>query len=192
MIKDSGSRTEFATGAVRDIQKGKGRCDLMPLDVISEITGDAVIKYIAEFTESGMRHHLSYALELFPGYTNYPDMLLEVSKHFEEGAEKYGENNWQKGLPVKCYINSAVRHYLKYLRGDTDEAHDKAFCWNIICACWTCKHKPELNSYGMKECPVCGELLPVEAKFCGNCMVTIKKTEFDPDNLMGEYEEENE
>ena len=31
MIKDSGNRTEFATGAVRDIQVGKGRCDLLPL-----------------------------------------------------------------------------------------------------------------------------------------------------------------
>ena len=30
-IKDSGDRTEFATGAVRDMREGKGRCDLMPL-----------------------------------------------------------------------------------------------------------------------------------------------------------------
>ena len=29
-IKDSGKRREFETGAVRDIQEGKGRCDLMP------------------------------------------------------------------------------------------------------------------------------------------------------------------
>ena len=27
MIKDSGNRTAFTTGAVRDIQVGKGRCD---------------------------------------------------------------------------------------------------------------------------------------------------------------------
>lgn len=33
-IKDSGERREFQTGAVRDIQEGKGRCDLMPLDCI--------------------------------------------------------------------------------------------------------------------------------------------------------------
>ena len=38
-IKDSGERSEFATGAVRDIQKGKGRCDLMPLDVIAALAG---------------------------------------------------------------------------------------------------------------------------------------------------------
>lgn len=37
MIKDSGERREFDTGAVRDIQKGKGRCDLMPLDVAADL-----------------------------------------------------------------------------------------------------------------------------------------------------------
>jgi hypothetical protein len=74
-------------------------------------------------------------------------MLLEVAKHFEDGAKKYGENNWQKGIPVRCYIDSAVRHYMKYSRGDTDEPHDRAFCWNLLCAIWTCKHMPELNDY---------------------------------------------
>ena len=74
-------------------------------------------------------------------------MLLEVAIHFEEGAKKYGENNWQKGIPVQRYIDSAVRHYLKLLRGDDDEPHNRAFCWNIMCAIWTCKHKPELNDY---------------------------------------------
>jgi hypothetical protein len=78
-------------------------------------------------------------------------MFLEVAIHFEEGAKKYGENNWQKGIPVHCYIDSAVRHYLKFLRGDKDEPHDRAFCWNILCAIWTCKHKPELNEYAQKD-----------------------------------------
>ena len=63
-------------------------------------------------------------------------MFLEVSKHFEEGAKKYGENNWQKGIPPSCYIDSAVRHYLKWLRGDNDEPHDRAFVWNIMCCIW--------------------------------------------------------
>ena len=31
MIKDSGNRREFESGAVRDMAEGKGRCDLMPL-----------------------------------------------------------------------------------------------------------------------------------------------------------------
>jgi hypothetical protein len=63
-------------------------------------------------------------------------MFLEVAKHFEEGAKKYGDNNWRKGIPVYCYIDSALRHYLKWLRGDDDEPHDRAFVWNILCCVW--------------------------------------------------------
>ena len=37
MIKDSGDRLEYATGAVRDMAEGKGRCDLLPLDVAAMI-----------------------------------------------------------------------------------------------------------------------------------------------------------
>ena len=40
MLKDSGARREFESGAVRDISEGKGRCDLLPLDIIGDILGD--------------------------------------------------------------------------------------------------------------------------------------------------------
>lgn len=153
-IKDSGERREFSTGAVRDIQEGKGRCDLMPLDVVAFVLGnltdpDYVVIGIATFMGTGQTEHLYYALESFRNLWGIPTetMILEVAKHFEDGAKKYGEYNWQKGIPVKCYVDSAVRHYLKWLRGDEDEPHDRAFCWNIMCAIWTCKHKPELNDY---------------------------------------------
>lgn len=150
-IKDSGKRREFETGAVRDIQEGKGRCDLMPLDVLAEHMEDSILLFIYQFTTNGNPGHLYRVLDEVPGRLHLgdrPNMYLQVAKHFEEGAKKYGENNWQKGIPVNCYINSAVRHYLKWLRGDKDEPHDRAFCWNIMCAIWTCKHKPELNPYG--------------------------------------------
>lgn len=148
-IKDSGERREFDTGAVRDIQEGKGRCDLMPLRVAAlVIDGDAILDYIGRFQETGCTEYLRCAIRHFASaFNGLADMFLEVSKHFEDGAKKYGEHNWQKGIPVKCYMDSAVRHYLKWLRGDEDEPHDRAFCWNILCAIWTCKHKPELNDY---------------------------------------------
>lgn len=150
-IKDSGARTEFETGAVRDIQEGKGRCDLMPLDVMSLLMNNEPLGYIDKFKKEGSYNHLYMALRTCDLFESYETMLLEVSKHFEEGAKKYGENNWQKGIPVNRYIDSAVRHYLKHLRGDRDEPHDRAFCWNIMCAIWTCKHKPELNNYLVLE-----------------------------------------
>jgi hypothetical protein len=137
-IKDSGDRTEFETGAVRDMREGKGRCDLMPLEVVAEFFGDGTFIFIERFKRDSDTMHLRHALEAFmeKAYDGPYTMLLEVAKHFEEGAKKYGENNWQKGIPVKCYIDSAVRHYLKWLRGDKDEPHDRAFVWNLMCCIW--------------------------------------------------------
>lgn len=163
-ILDSGTRREFETGAVRDIQEGKGRCDLLPLDVVAgcyytvfgrdDGAGD-VLYEISQFTETGEIRFLygaiNQGLKGKDRDEQYSGMFLEVAKHFEEGAKKYGEYNWQKGIPVHCYIDSAVRHFFKYLRHDMDEPHDRAFFWNILCAIWTCSHKPELNEYAKEE-----------------------------------------
>lgn len=154
MIKDSGNRTEFASGAVRDIQEGKGRCDLLPLGVAAScIDRPAVLTSIDNFMAYNELLWLRMAIAQFCVERDWdiPTMLLEVAVHFEEGAKKYGERNWQKGIPVSRYIDSAVRHYLKFRRGDDDERHDRAFCWNIICAIWTCLYMPELNEYKEQE-----------------------------------------
>lgn len=108
MIKDSGNRREFETGAVRDIQEGKGRCDLLPLDVVAALYNNnkhtsGVFHCIKAFQDTGDCCLLFGALNWFVcddrADTNTPTMLLELSIHFEEGAKKYGENNWQKGIP---------------------------------------------------------------------------------------------
>lgn len=150
MIKDSGNRRTFKTGAVRDMQEGKGRCDLLPLCEVADYLENPVITQIAEFTTVNDIDRLYDALDVFILLREWDKetMILEVAKHFEEGANKYGDNNWRKGLPVKCFIDSALRHYLKWSRGDNDEPHDRAFCWNILCAIWTIRNLPELNEYG--------------------------------------------
>ena len=161
-ILDSGDRTEFESGAVRDMRVGKGRCDLVPLDIVSEWYereyGDEgpnprrwVFMHISNFICTGNESHLFRALDESNLFRNSETMFLEVAKHFEEGCIKYGENNWRKGIPAKCYIDSAIRHFLKHMRGDRDEPHDRAFCWNILCCIWTIRHHPELNDYKEKE-----------------------------------------
>lgn len=111
MIKDSGDRTEFETGAKRDIQHGKGRMDLLPW----------------------------YG-------------IMEVSKHCEEGAEKYGEHNVDKGIPLHSLCDSAARHLAKFIAGETDEDHLRAACWNLLWALNQRKTHPELDDlYSHKE-----------------------------------------
>ena len=125
-IKDSGARREFETGAVRDIQDGKGRCDLMPLDVVGRTLSSPTLAYIYKFQLSNDVDALYDALTSSGVYHDLHTLLLETAKQFEDGAKKYGEYNWQKGIPTHCYIDSAVRHYLKHLRGDKDEPHDRS------------------------------------------------------------------
>ena len=147
-LKDSGNRRNFDSGAVRDISEGKGRCDLLPLDIVGDILEVRELCSIESFKRQKDSIFLQEALRCFADRLedrNPYTMFLEVSKHYEDGARKYSENNWKKGIPLHCYIDSGVRHLLKYLRGDTDEPHDRAFVWNMLGAMWTLENKPELD-----------------------------------------------
>lgn len=154
-LKDSGTRREFSTGAVRDVADGKGRCDLLPLVQVSEIAGSYTLIQIAMFIASGGANHLRRAILEFCGERDWdlPTAMLEVSIHYEDGARKYAERNWEIGIPLHCFIDSAVRHYLKWRRGDTDEPHDRAVLWNLLGAWWTLDNHPELNDlpYARKD-----------------------------------------
>ena len=150
-IKDSGHRRTFNTGAVRDMQEGKGRCDLMPLKQVADIL-EPMDKLIANCLNNmalaqiclrnkkpeQAKKALRQSLYLFAAYekVSMAQLMLEVSKHYEQGAKKYGAYNWQKGIPYYSYIDSAVRHLFKHLDGMTDEPHDRAFTWNVLGLLW--------------------------------------------------------
>lgn len=102
-LKDSGDRTQFETGAVRDMHVGKGRFDLLPMCVI---------------------HRLA--------------------RHYEAGCVKYGDRNWEKGIPAHSFADSAMRHIVKYMDGQTDEDHLIAAIWNLCGLAWTEEKKPEM------------------------------------------------
>jgi len=103
-IRDSGDRTEFDTGAVRDMHSGKGRCDLLPMCV-----------------------------------------LLRLAKHYEAGALKYADRNWEKGIPTHSFADLALWHMFKYLDGQNDEDHLIAAIWNLCGLAWTEEKHPELQ-----------------------------------------------
>ena len=172
-LPDSGARKEFNSGAVRDIDEQKGRCDLVPLEVVADLFYDnsvvlavtkenavvsTVIEDIAEYIYNGHAANLIVAMNNFilnVLCTDVPTAILEVSILYKQGLEKYGERNWEKGIPLSSYINSAVRHLMKYLRGDVDERHDRAFLWNLLCAVWTQKHRPTCIDLPFANKPKC-------------------------------------
>jgi len=61
-----------------------------------------------------------------------PYALFRVAKHFEEGAIKYNERNWEQGQPLSRYLDSAIRHAFEFLAGMRDEDHASACIWNMM------------------------------------------------------------
>ena len=102
-IKDSGQRTAFGSGAVRDMHDGKGRFDLLPMCV-----------------------------------------LMRLAQHYERGAQKYEERNWEKGIPAHSFADSALRHMVKYMDGQKDEDHLIAAIWNLCGLAWTEEKRPDM------------------------------------------------
>ena len=102
-IQDSGERTRFESGAVRDMHEGKGRCDLLPMCV-----------------------------------------MLRLARHYEAGAKKYTDRNWEQGILAHSFADSALRHMFKYMDGQTDEDHLIAAIWNLCGLAWTEEKKPEM------------------------------------------------
>ena len=62
-----------------------------------------------------------------------PATIRALAIHFEKGAVKYEERNWEKGIPVKRFTDSAIRHLLQFLDGCDDENHLIAALWNVTC-----------------------------------------------------------
>lgn len=110
MIKDSGERTEFTTGAVRDMHEGKGDMASLPFAA-----------------------------------------LLRLSKHYEAGAKKYGRWNYTKGILVSSFMDSALRHIVKYMDGQDDEDHLAAAAFNILGAMEMEEKHPELIDVPTRE-----------------------------------------
>jgi hypothetical protein len=57
--------------------------------------------------------------------------LRRLANALERGAKLHGDRNWEKGLSISRYLDSAMRHLNKYRLGETDEDHLGAAFWNL-------------------------------------------------------------
>ena len=64
--------------------------------------------------------------DLLPFYA-----IQRLARVYENGAVKYGENNWRLGQPCSRYLDSAMRHLFKAGAGWKDEDHFAQAMWNI-------------------------------------------------------------
>lgn len=83
--------------------------------------------------ESGMRRDVT------EGKTDYSLVLdgplfERWAVHLTKGAQKYDKRNWMKAAgqeELDRFRESALRHFIAWFRGDTDEDHASACVFNI-------------------------------------------------------------
>ena len=60
-----------------------------------------------------------------------------LAERLGDGAAKYGERNWERGIPVSRTLASTLRHLAAYRRGERDEDHLAAAYCNLMFALHT-------------------------------------------------------
>lgn len=109
-IKPSETNQDYGTGAVRGSNAGTGEAHLLPFQAITRIVRGGFITV-----------------------QNAPlGGITELAKLYEAAKTKYPGRNWEKGVPLARYVDSAFRHLRKHIRGDKDEPHLVQFCWNLV------------------------------------------------------------
>jgi dATP/dGTP diphosphohydrolase, N-terminal len=61
-----------------------------------------------------------------------------------EGAQKYGERNWEQGFPASSLANHALRHINLWLSGNAEEDHLSHAAWNLLALMHFEEEMPEM------------------------------------------------
>jgi len=62
----------------------------------------------------------------------YPPSITRLAQRGTDGAKKYDDYNWAKGIPLSVYIDSLDRHLKAYQMFDNSEDHLAAIMWNAM------------------------------------------------------------
>lgn len=84
----------------------------------------------------------------------HPIFEERLAKVFAEGARKYGDYNYEKGIPAMECINHLLRHINEWLKGNDDEDHLGHAAANICMAMQSLEIHPEINQ-GKRRKPGC-------------------------------------
>lgn len=75
-----------------------------------------------------------------------PIGLARLAGTYAEGARKYSDNNWLRGMPITDLLNHAIRHQYLYLSGDRSEDHLAHAAWGLFAAMHSEEKWPHLNA----------------------------------------------
>ena len=79
--------------------------------------------------------------DIYPGKPRYdliPAVAIKrLAQHYANGALKYADRNWERGLPLSSFTNSMFSHIIAMMSGDVKEDHLAAIMWNAAGYIWT-------------------------------------------------------
>lgn len=75
----------------------------------------------------------------------HPIAKIALARVYAEGAEKYGDCNWERGMPLHDLYNHVDRHYTLYMAGDRSEPHLEHAAWGALAMVVSSVMWPELN-----------------------------------------------
>lgn len=149
----------FDGGGHRDTQQGKPRYSIIDTSwlwaIQAILNSDTKNKLDKELVE----RQLDELIELADGEPpalakniEKPDLEVEVKSApfklvpaycvarlaylLHRGAERYGEDNWLKGMPTSRFYDSLFRHLIQWAEGDTTEDHLAAVIFNAMGIMW--------------------------------------------------------
>jgi hypothetical protein len=70
--------------------------------------------------------------DLVPAYP-----IKRLAQHYENGAAKYADRNWEKGMKLSRFLDSLERHVNSFKDGERTEDHLAAILWNACGYIWT-------------------------------------------------------
>ncbi len=76
-----------------------------------------------------------------------PQALRRLAATYNEGAVKYGDNNWRRGMEFSNVINHVLEHINTYIAGSDQggEDHLAHAAWGLFTLMEEEETKPELN-----------------------------------------------
>lgn len=61
-----------------------------------------------------------------------PIAMRRLAVVLQKGAAKYAPRNWEKGMVLSCFFDSAQRHLWQWANGEKDEDHLGHAFWNVM------------------------------------------------------------
>lgn len=61
-----------------------------------------------------------------------PIAMKRLAIVLQEGAAKYSPRNWEQGIILSSFVDSALRHLFQWANGEVDEDHLGHCFWNIM------------------------------------------------------------